>query len=143
MQDGFAGGGYGRNRFRITCTLIIPNLKIIKMKKILFPLLAALFLVLHVAQAEDDKEVKIKTTAVCEMCKARIERTLGLSKGVKESNLDLKDKVVTVKYNPKKTTPEAIRATIINTGYDADGQLANMKAHDKLPDCCKKTVAPH
>lgn len=113
------------------------------MKKILFPLLAAFFLVLNIAHAEDDKEVKIKTTAVCEMCKARIERTLGLSKGVKESNLDLKDKVVTVKYNPKKTTPEAIRATIINTGYDADGQLANMKAHDKLPDCCKKTVAPH
>ena len=113
------------------------------MKKILIPFVAMLFLILNIARAEDDKEVKIKTTAVCEMCKARIERTLGLSKGIKESNLDLKDKVVTVKYNPKKTTPEAIRATIINTGYDADGQLANQKAHDKLPSCCKKTVAPH
>ncbi len=113
------------------------------MKQILFSLIAALFVTVSIARNDDDKVVKIKTTAVCEMCKARIERTLGLSKGVKESNLDLKDKVVTVKYNPSKTTPEAIRATIINTGYDADDQLANKKAHDRLPDCCKKTVAPH
>jgi len=113
------------------------------MKKIIFSLIAVLFVTISAVKAEDDKEVKIKTTAVCEMCKARIERTLGLSKGVKESNLDLKDKVVTVKYNPNKTTPEAIRATIINTGYDADDLLANQKAHDKLPNCCKKTVAPH
>ena len=113
------------------------------MKKTLFSLIAAMIVTFSVAVADGDKVVKIKTTAVCEMCKARIERTLGLSKGVKESNLDLKDKVVTVKYNPGKTTEEAIRATIINTGYDADGQLANQKAHDKLPSCCKKTVAPH
>ena len=113
------------------------------MKNILFSLVALLFVTINVAKADDDKVVKIKTTAVCEMCKARIERTLGLSKGVKESNLDLKDKVVTVKYNPRKTTPEEIRATIVNTGYDADDALANQKAHDKLPNCCKKTVAPH
>ena len=113
------------------------------MKKLIFFLIAVLFVTTSVVKAEGDKEVKIKTTAVCEMCKTRIERTLGLSKGVKESNLDLKDKVVTVKYNPNKTNPEAIRATIINTGYDADDLLANQKAHDKLPNCCKKTVAPH
>ena len=111
------------------------------MKKTLFSLIAVMIVTFSIAVADGDKVVKIKTTAVCEMCKARIERTLGLSKGVKESNLDLKDKVVTVKYNPGKTTEEAIRATIINTGYDADGQLANQKAHDKLPSCCKKTVA--
>jgi periplasmic mercuric ion binding protein len=113
------------------------------MKKIAFSLIIILFTAVAFAGNDDEKVVKIKTTAVCEMCKARIERTLGLSKGVKESNLDLKDKVVTVKYNAKKTTPEAIRATIINTGYDADGEPASEKAHDKLPDCCKKTVAPH
>ena len=113
------------------------------MKTSILSILMALFLGLNVAQAEGDKEIKIKTSAICEMCKARIERNLGLSKGVKESNLDLKDKVVTVKYNPNKTTPEAIKATIINTGYDADTQIANQKAHDKLPSCCRKTAAAH
>jgi mercuric ion binding protein len=77
------------------------------------------------------------------MCKARIERTLGLSKGIKEANLDLKANVVTVSYNPKKTTPEAIKTTIVNIGYDADELTANMKAHDKLPSCCRKTAQPH
>ena len=113
------------------------------MKTSILAILMAFFLGLNVAQAEGDKEIKIKTSAICEMCKARIERNLGLSKGVKESNLDLKDKVVTVKYNPNKTTPEAIKATIINTGYDADTQIANQKAHDKLPSCCRKTAAAH
>ncbi|REA58502.1 heavy-metal-associated domain-containing protein [Dyadobacter luteus] len=113
------------------------------MKKTIALFATAILMVFQVAMADGDKVVKIKTTAVCEMCKARIERTLGLSKGVKESNLDLKDKTVTVKYNPNKTSPEAIRETIINTGYDADDQTANMKAHDKLPSCCRKTAAPH
>jgi copper chaperone CopZ len=113
------------------------------MKKSILAILIALFASINIARAEGDKEIKIKTSAICEMCKERIERNLGLSKGVKESNLNLKDKVVTVKYNPNKTTAEAIKATIINTGYDADTQLANQKAHDKLPSCCRKTAAAH
>ncbi|MCE6993006.1 heavy-metal-associated domain-containing protein [Dyadobacter sp. CY323] len=113
------------------------------MKKTILSILTILFLGLSTTFAADDKEIKIKTSAICEMCKERIERNLGLSKGVKESNLNLKDKVVTVKYNPDKTTPEAIKMTIINTGYDADGQIANQKAHNKLPECCRKTAAAH
>nr|WP_295931490.1 heavy metal-associated domain-containing protein [uncultured Dyadobacter sp.] len=113
------------------------------MKTTILSILTALVLGLNVAIADGQKEVKIKTSAICEMCKARIERNLGLSKGVKESNLDLGNKVVTVKYNPNKTTPEAIKATIINTGYDADELPANQKSHDKLPSCCRKTAAAH
>lgn len=113
------------------------------MKKTIILLLTIVFFGVNIAFADGDKEIKIKTSAICEMCKARIERNLGLSKGVKESNLNLKDKVLTVKYNPGKTSPEAIKATIIGTGYDADEQVANQKAHDKLPSCCRKTATPH
>lgn len=113
------------------------------MKKTIL-LFAALFFTLNFVNADGkDKEVKFKTSAICEMCKARIERNLGLSKGVKASNLDLNDKVVTVRYNADKTTEEAIKATINNTGYDADLSVANQKAHDKLPSCCRKTAQPH
>lgn len=93
--------------------------------------------------AANDKEVKIKTSAICSMCKARIERNLGLSKGVKEANLDVKSKVVTVKYNEKKTDEAAIRSTISKTGYDADQVTAVQAAHDKLPSCCRKTAEKH
>ncbi|AEI51725.1 heavy-metal-associated domain-containing protein [Runella slithyformis] len=90
-----------------------------------------------------DKEVKIKTSAVCEMCKERIEKNLTLSKGISEAVLNLEDKVVTVKYNPKKTDEAQIRKVITETGYDADNLVCSQKAHDKLPECCQKTSVSH
>ncbi|WP_373515419.1 heavy-metal-associated domain-containing protein [Persicitalea sp.] len=112
------------------------------MKTTLFSILFAFSMTLGFAQS-GEKEVKIKTSAICEMCKERLERNLGLSKGVKYANLDLKDKVMTVKYNPKKTDVASIKETIVNTGYDAGDAVADQKAHDKLPDCCQKTAAAH
>jgi mercuric ion binding protein len=90
-----------------------------------------------------EKEVKIKTSAVCEMCKERIEKNLSLSKGISEAVLNLDDKVVTVKYNPKKTDEVAIRKVITETGYDADNLQCSQSAHDKLPNCCQKTAEAH
>ena len=112
------------------------------MKKHLLGIIAALMLTFSFnAQAGDDKEkeVKIKTSAICEMCKERIERNLAFEKGVKESSLDLNDKVVTVKYNPKKTDVSKIKANIAKTGYDADDVTADEKGYSKLPGCCKKS----
>ncbi len=57
------------------------------MKAILFSILFAFSLTASFAQS-GDKVVKIKTSAICEMCKERLERNLGLAKGVKESNLE-------------------------------------------------------
>lgn len=88
-------------------------------------------------------EIKIKTSAICSMCKKRIERDLGVSKGIINSNLDLKDKVVTITYNTKKTSPEKIKSVISKIGYDADEIVADQKSHDALPDCCQKTSAMH
>ncbi|MFC5407847.1 heavy-metal-associated domain-containing protein [Larkinella bovis] len=116
------------------------------MKKHLFGLLTLVLLAFgFTAQAGDDneKEVKIKTSAICEMCKSRIERNLAFEKGVKESNLDLTNKVVTVKYNPKKTDVNRIKATISKTGYDADEVTADEKGYAKLPSCCKKGGMKH
>lgn len=88
--------------------------------------------------SEEPKVVKVKTSAICEMCKARIEKNLGFSKGVKDANLDLNDKVVTVTFDPGKTTEEKILQTISKTGYDANLVPADPKGYDKLPSCCKK-----
>lgn len=88
-------------------------------------------------------EVKIKTSAKCGMCKKRIERDLGVSKGIVNSNLNLDDKVVTITYNIKKTNPEKIKQVISRIGYDADEVVANQKSHDALPDCCQKTAVSH
>lgn len=103
----------------------------------LFALLLASPLLL-LANDDKDKEVKIKTSAVCEMCKARIERNLAFEKGVKEATLDVESKVVTIKYNPAKTDVAKLKANINKTGYDADELPADPKGYEKLPSCCKK-----
>ncbi|GAB3947437.1 hypothetical protein GCM10028805_19690 [Spirosoma harenae] len=87
---------------------------------------------------DKEKEVKIKTSAICGMCKARIERNLTFEKGVKEANLDVKSKVVTIKYNPAKTDVDKLKANISKTGYDADELVADEAGYNKLPSCCKK-----
>ena len=89
------------------------------------------------------EELKIKTSAQCGMCKDRIEKVMAYEKGIYESDLNLDDKVLTVRYNLKKTTLEKIRKVLNETGYDADDTKADLKAYEKLPDCCKKPADRH
>lgn len=114
------------------------------MKPNIFSVLVVLLLsVFSLAfRAEPPSQVKIKTSAICEMCKERIEKQLAFTKGVTESNLDLKDKVVTITYNPKKTDIAKLKKAINDAGYDADETVANEKSYDKLPSCCKKDGEP-
>lgn len=120
------------------------------MKKLVFALMATVCMALGaMAQQPTDSVtytqtgmaiVKIKTSAVCEMCKETIEKALAYEKGVKESNLDVNSKIVTVTFDPKKTTVEKIRIALTLTGYDADTLMADKKAYDNLNACCKKDV---
>ena len=114
------------------------------MRNLLLTALTSLVLLGNVVAAtslrdDKDKEVKIKTSAICGMCKARIERNLAFEKGVKESSLDVKTKVVTIKYNPAKTDIDKLKANISKTGYDAEEVPADDAGYNKLPSCCKKT----
>ena len=101
--------------------------------------LIAIALFYNVTKAEDKtSEVKIKTSAVCDMCKGRIEKGLGKVEGITKSDLDVATKFVTVNYNPAKLTPDEIKTAITKLGYDADDKPASKTAYDKLPKCCKK-----
>src|SRR5688572_24615414 len=77
------------------------------------------------AQKAEYKEVVLKTSAVCEMCKETIEKALNVEKGVKIAILDVKTKNVTIKYNPEKTNVEALIKTINLAGYDAEDSPAD------------------
>jgi mercuric ion binding protein len=87
--------------------------------------------------------VQFKTSAVCDMCKARIEKSMAYEKGVQAAHLDVPSKVLTVSYRADKTTPDALRAAVQKTGYDADNLSADARAYDRLPECCKKTNTTH
>lgn len=97
-------------------------------------------IITNTAKAQDatTAELKVKTSAVCEMCKETIEKFMAFEKGVKKSSLDVDSKILTVTYNPEKTTPEKIRKAVSKSGYDADDVSADPKAYKKLDGCCKK-----
>lgn len=84
------------------------------------------------------EKIEIKTSSQCDECKERIEKAMAYEKGVKKSNLDVETAILTVEYSPKKTSPEKIRKAVSDVGYDADDVLADPKAYDNLPTCCKK-----
>ena len=113
---------------------IIKKLK--PMKSIASLIFIFLFLIKPVFSQTDT--VRIQTTAICEMCKKTLEKDLSFEKGVSKSILNLDDKILTVIYNPKKTDADKIRLAITKSGYDADSLKADLKAFNRLPDCCKK-----
>jgi len=80
----------------------------------------------------------IKTSAVCDMCKETLEKAMAYEKGVKKSDLNVESKIITVTFDPKKTSLGKIRIAITKVGYDADGLAADKNAYDNLNPCCKK-----
>ncbi len=111
------------------------------MKKLKAILLSGIFLLvlsINTTKAQDVAELKIKTSAICDMCKETMEKHMAFEKGVKKSSLDVDSKILTVTYNLTKITPEQIRAAVSKSGYDADDVPANAKAYKKLDACCKK-----
>ncbi|MGA2297772.1 MAG: heavy metal-associated domain-containing protein [FCB group bacterium] len=117
------------------------------MKRINFTLIALLFftsiiittcLFAKVTKDKTTKEVKIKTSAICETCKATIEKAVSKLYGIEKANLDLDTKYLIVSYYPDKVDVCKIRKAVNKAGYDADSQPADPKAYNKLPKCCQK-----
>lgn len=93
------------------------------MKKLMFVLLGIALMVANTAetyaQKKVDKTVVYEVSMHCKSCKAKIERDLAFEKGVKEVTASLDEKMVTVKYDDAKTTPEKIAEAIKKLGYEA------------------------
>jgi copper chaperone CopZ len=73
------------------------------------------------AMAQDKKEEKKKkkveevtftVSMFCGNCQAKIERHISWEKGVKDLKVNLDKKTVTIKYDPSKTTEEALKKAI-------------------------------
>jgi cation transport ATPase len=96
-----------------------------------------------VAKTGNTATAQFKTSAVCDMCKARIEKSMAYEKGVQSAVLDVPTQMLSIMYRPDKTTPTALRSAVQKTGYDADDQIAEARAYNRLPDCCKKTNKVH
>lgn len=121
------------------------------MKTKIYLLAIAILFVTVGLQGQEKKEkkknktvtVEIQTSAVCGMCKDRLEHDIAFEKGVKSVKLDDDTKVLTIKYKEGKNTKENLKVAITKVGYDADDLIADEKAYNALPACCKKDVEPH
>lgn len=94
-------------------------------------------------KARTTDTLSIKTSAVCGMCKERIEKYMAFEKGVKSAVLDSETKVLKVVYKTARTDKDKLKKAVTKIGYDADDMIAEEKAYSKLPACCKKGVKPH
>lgn len=106
------------------------NTKLDMMKRIIVLLTfsLALFLVSSSTMAQEKKakkDKKIETLTCwasmdCDGCVAKIKKNISFEKGVKDLNVDLKTKLVTVKYRKDKTSPEKLEKAIRDLGFKTE-----------------------
>jgi len=91
-----------------------------------------------VATAGKYEKAEFQTSAICDMCKEKIESKLGVTEGVVYSYLNLQNKKLKVKYDPQVISLDQIKTIVSNAGYDAGEIKANKAAYSKLAKCCQK-----
>jgi copper chaperone CopZ len=81
------------------------------------------------------KTTTFKVWGKCEMCKARIEKTVK-AEGVTSANWDSTTQVLAVTFNPAKTNVESLSKKLASVGHDTEKFKATDDAYAKLPECC-------
>ena len=88
------------------------------------------------SQAQDNKTATYKVYGNCGMCKKTIEKATNSTKDA-TGTWDRKTKALTLTYNTKKTTPDAVLKRVANAGYDNEKYVASQASYDNLHECCK------
>jgi copper chaperone CopZ len=81
------------------------------------------------------KTESFKVWGKCEMCKARIEKTVKAD-GVTSAAWDLKTQMLTVTYDPAKTNKDELSKKLAAVGHDTEKYKAPDDVYAKLPGCC-------
>jgi periplasmic mercuric ion binding protein len=81
------------------------------------------------------KTESIKVWGNCGMCKDRIEKA-AKEEGATSAAWDSKTKMLTVSYDPSKTSTEALSKKMAAVGHDTEKFKANDDVYAKLPGCC-------
>jgi len=121
----------------------MKTVKIILTSIVLFAISFFSSTMLQAQEKGKTETVVIKSSVVCGMCEAKVKKELAFEKGVTDIQVNLKERLITVEYRPNRTDEEKIKKAITKIGYDADDLVADEKAYEKLPACCKRDVEPH
>ncbi|MGJ7033040.1 heavy-metal-associated domain-containing protein [Niabella hirudinis] len=82
------------------------------------------------------KTEKIPVSGNCGMCKKTIEKAAKTA-GAKEAVWDIPTKLLSVKYNAKKTNSSKIQNAVADAGYDTRDIRGKDAAYEKLHACCR------
>mgnify|MGYP000675200494 CR=1 FL=1 len=112
-------------------------------KYILLGILAFAFLTN--AQSQNDanqEEVVVKKEVFtvygnCGMCEKTIEKSLKGVKGIQVADWNKETDQMTVSFNSKIISLDAIKQKIADVGYDSDTHRAKDKVYNSLPGCCQ------
>lgn len=107
------------------------------MKKIL-SLLIIMITVLGASKsfAQSVKTETFKVYGNCNMCKKRIEKAAAVD-GITKAEWNVDTKVMTVSYDPAKTSNDVIQKKIAAAGHDTEKEKAADTVYGKLPGCCQ------
>ena len=82
------------------------------------------------------KTETIKISGNCGTCKVRIEKAAKVD-GVTKAEWSDKTKMLTLVYDPSKTTSDKVQKSIAAVGHDTPKYKADAKVYNALPGCCK------
>ena len=87
------------------------------------------------AQASKAKTETFKVWGKCGMCKTRIENT-AKAEGATSAAWDMKSQMLTVTYDPAKTSKDGLSKKLAAVGHDTEKYKAPDDVYAKLPGCC-------
>ena len=64
--------------------------------------------------------VTFKTSIHCQKCVKKVMDNIAFEKGVKDLKVNLEEKLVTVTFDPSKTSAEALAKALVKLGYEAE-----------------------
>ncbi len=92
----------------------------------------------HVVSAQvsgSDTTVTLHVSGECEQCKQRIE-TAATGRGVSAATWDVATEILTLTYNPARTSIEKVSNRIVAAGHDTGLKKAKDAVYKALPECC-------
>lgn len=85
--------------------------------------------------AATTKTDTFKVLGNCGMCRKTIE-SAALNAGASQASWDVETDLLTVVYDPVRTSSDAIQKAVALAGYDNAGYKAPDEAYNKLHACC-------
>jgi mercuric ion binding protein len=86
----------------------------------------------------NQKTETIKVWGNCNLCKTRIEKAVK-SDGATAADWNVKTKLLTVTFDPSKTSVDSFSKKLASVGHDTEKYKADDKAYNALDACCQYT----